>query len=555
MNDPIATASILVVEDDPAARRLLERLLGRAGFQTIHAESSGERALARFDQIAPDLVLVDLHLPGMTGLDVLAAIRARLEPDDFLPLVVLTGDPDRAARTEALARGATDYLQKPLDPTDVVLRARNLVQTRLLHRQVRLRNQQLAAEVDVTARALRDLSDEWMAVAAAIARLSGGGSAESTAAAICAELISLRDLAGAAIVAFATGDMAVPLAVASIASGVPLAVNVPLPSAWAGPLRQRAGGGGWIGEWSDAVDARSPGQMTIACLPLREGDTLLGLLVVGAERADGAQVLARRLPALEAVASHASALLARDILERQRGSEVWLGIDQAIRERAFTPVFQPIVRLIDGVVVGHEALTRFADGVRPDRRFADALAVGRGTDLELVTLRAVLDAAAALRGDGFVTLNVSPGLVLGGDALPALLADPPVPIVLELTEHRPVEDYRSLRMAIRALGTSVRFAVDDAGSGFASFRHILELRPDFVKLDLGVVRGIDQDPARQAFVAAMVYFTTLTGCGLIAEGIETEPERRALAELGVDLAQGHLLGRPTEARAARRRVR
>jgi EAL domain-containing protein (putative c-di-GMP-specific phosphodiesterase class I) len=77
--------------------------------------------------------------------------------------------------------------------------------------------------------------------------------------------------------------------------------------------------------------------------------------------------------------------------------------------------------------------------------------------------------------------------------------------------------------------------VDDAGAGFASFRHILELRPDFVKLDIGLVREIDHDDVRQALVAGIVYFARKSGCQLIAEGIETTGERDQLRMLGVAL--------------------
>jgi EAL domain-containing protein (putative c-di-GMP-specific phosphodiesterase class I) len=93
-------------------------------------------------------------------------------------------------------------------------------------------------------------------------------------------------------------------------------------------------------------------------------------------------------------------------------------------------------------------------------------------------------------------------------------------------------------------GPSVRLAVDDAGAGFASFRHVLQLNPAFVKLDRSLVAGIDSDPAKQALVAGMRQFARATRCRLIAEGVETEAERAALAGLGVRLAQGYLLGRP-----------
>ena len=118
------------------------------------------------------------------------------------------------------------------------------------------------------------------------------------------------------------------------------------------------------------------------------------------------------------------------------------------------------------------------------------------------------------------------------------------PLVLEVTEHVAIEDYAIFRGAVERIGAGVRYAVDDAGAGFSSFRHILELRPDFVKLDIGLVHEIDQDDVRQALAAGIVYFAQKSGCHLIAEGIETQPERDQLRALGVTLGQGYLLGRP-----------
>ena len=116
-------------------------------------------------------------------------------------------------------------------------------------------------------------------------------------------------------------------------------------------------------------------------------------------------------------------------------------------------------------------------------------------------------------------------------------------LVLELTEHVPVDDYAVLRGAIDSLG-NVEVAVDDAGAGYASLRHILELRPAFVKLDISLVQNIDGDQLRQALVAGLVYFAERSGCHLIAEGVESEEEASALVRLGVELAQGFLFGRP-----------
>ncbi len=191
----------------------------------------------------------------------------------------------------------------------------------------------------------------------------------------------------------------------------------------------------------------------------------------------------------------------------------------------------------------------WGDGVTPDVRFAAAAAVGLGPELELATLGAALEAAADLPAGLWLNINVSPAFALGGDTLRGLLRAEDRPIVCEVTEHEAIEDYDAFRSAVAGL-EGVLMAVDDAGAGFSSFRHILELRPAFVKLDRSLVAGIDGDPVRQALIAGMCHFATSAGCRLVAEGIETEAEMAALIDLEVPLGQGYLLGYPAPAGAA-----
>ena len=120
------------------------------------------------------------------------------------------------------------------------------------------------------------------------------------------------------------------------------------------------------------------------------------------------------------------------------------------------------------------------------------------------------------------------------------------PVVLEITEHVAIDDYDALRGVLKDLGPSIRLAVDDAGAGYASFRHILELAPDYVKIDIGLVRNVNIEPARQALIAGMGYLAVKRGLHLIAEGIETREELDALRALDVPYGQGFLLGVPRE---------
>lgn len=212
-------------------------------------------------------------------------------------------------------------------------------------------------------------------------------------------------------------------------------------------------------------------------------------------------------------------------------------------------VVQPIVDLRSGAVIGGEALSRFAGPLiqGPDRWFADAADVGLGADLELLAVRGALQEMPLLPPGTYLTVNVSAATAIGAP-LHELLSRADVNadrVVVELTEHSDVADYPLLHLALarlRALG--VRVAVDDTGSGFASLSHILNLRPDIVKLDLELVRGIHLDPARRALATGLLAFAEQIGAYLVAEGIETEHELTALREIGVTHGQGYFLGRP-----------
>jgi EAL domain-containing protein (putative c-di-GMP-specific phosphodiesterase class I) len=138
--------------------------------------------------------------------------------------------------------------------------------------------------------------------------------------------------------------------------------------------------------------------------------------------------------------------------------------------------------------------------------------------------------------------------------LPAVLCDGDLSrVVLEITEHTTVEDYAKLHEVLRPLRErGMRLSIDDAGAGYSSFRHILRLRPDFIKLDISLTRDIDSDRGRRALAAALIGFARETGAELIAEGVETESELATLRKLGVHKAQGYLLGRPAPFETAQR---
>lgn len=232
--------------------------------------------------------------------------------------------------------------------------------------------------------------------------------------------------------------------------------------------------------------------------------------------------------------------------------ETRAGVEAMLASRTLLTAFQPIRSMTTGEVIGGEALTRFlsadSPGITTETWFAEAASVGLGIDLEIVALQSALAAAAELPEDLYVAVNLSPRACLDG-RVPDALGRCGIPlgrVVLELTEHHEVPDYGQLAAALAPLQQAgVRVAIDDAGAGFASMRHIVQLRPDMIKLDREIIAGINADTAQRALGAAMVGFAAQIGASLVAEGIETEAELSTVKLLGMTAGQGFLLGRPT----------
>ena len=216
-------------------------------------------------------------------------------------------------------------------------------------------------------------------------------------------------------------------------------------------------------------------------------------------------------------------------------------------EDPLSMVFQRIVDLRAGKIVGYEALARFAGEPSrpPDVWFREAAEVGLGLELERLAVCRALERLPSLAPELFLSVNASPELVTSTGFLSALEGAATDRIVVEITEHAPVHDYPRLSRSLDLLrARGVRVAIDDAGAGFASLRHILELAPNFIKLDLSITRDICTRQASRSLAAALVTFAHGIDAMLIAEGVETTEQLGALDLLGVPFAQGYYLGRP-----------
>ena len=322
------------------------------------------------------------------------------------------------------------------------------------------------------------------------------------------------------------------------------------------------GGGG--PRFAHDVRICSPDTRVVALSAYEDRSTVFAMLRAGAVAylvkgaAAGSEILttveraSRGLSTLSgSVASDVVHELAHHLQERgateSTRHELVARVRQTIDSDGVKAVYQPIVELESRRTVGYEALARIvaAPIQGPEAWFADAASVGLGVELERAALRAAFAGLPQLPPDCFLSVNLSPSAILNDDVRGLLEAAGPSRLVVEITEHTSIDDYGLVSRALLALrARGLRLAVDDAGAGYASLRHLLEMRPDLIKLDASLTRGIDLEPGRRALAQALIAFAGATGLALVAEGIESAAEETELAKLGVLLGQGYHLGRP-----------
>jgi EAL domain-containing protein (putative c-di-GMP-specific phosphodiesterase class I) len=310
----------------------------------------------------------------------------------------------------------------------------------------------------------------------------------------------------------------------------------------------------------DRDACRRAGIRSMVVTPLRYAGTPIGVLKVvspwvDAYGAEDVRVLTLLKDLISAsiahAASHADAIAEGNQAVACAAFELdarHARVKRALQNEAFELAFQPVVDLESGRVVGHEALARFSElPYRPPNEwFDDAKEAGLALELDLLVVRRALSSLAILPADTYVAINVSPDTAQNEKLWAMCSSSMSNRIVLELTEHATVADYGVLVEATNRLKRcGVRIAIDDAGAGFASLRHILRLQPALIKLDRSLIHGIEAVPDYQSMVAALLMFASGTGAEIVAEGIETEAELRALVSLGVRLGQGYFLGTPS----------
>ncbi|AKE52496.1 sensor domain-containing phosphodiesterase [Kangiella geojedonensis] len=216
----------------------------------------------------------------------------------------------------------------------------------------------------------------------------------------------------------------------------------------------------------------------------------------------------------------------------------------------FTVKLHPIVDLNTGQVSGYEALSRIKSGSEewpPDKFFESAVYVGLSEQATQKVLLAAKNALSVIPRDTNFYINITPDL-LAKESFVASIQNSDFPLnqlVLEITEHSLIDDYHAVSQLLSPLREKgMRVAVDDAGAGYSSLRHVIALSPDIVKLDMTLTQNIYRNQTKQSLIKALKSFAKDRNFELVAEGIETPQELKTLQNIGINYGQGYLFDKP-----------
>lgn len=229
---------------------------------------------------------------------------------------------------------------------------------------------------------------------------------------------------------------------------------------------------------------------------------------------------------------------------------------EILEQRDLSALFQPIMEMTEGGFLGFEGLIRGPANSSlhsPANLFAAAAQQGLTVEVEMLSRQIVLESFAAQNLPGKLFLNISPEVLLepdfkNGQTLSYLteLGIDPQQVIIEITENQPTYDFERMRNALlhyRSIGFQI--AMDDLGEGFSSLRLWSELRPDYVKIDMHFVQGVNSDPLKQQFLRSIQSIALSSGTLVIAEGIETDAEFRVVRDIGIACGQGYFIARPS----------
>lgn len=574
-------ARILIVDDNPTNVALLADILDEAGFTAVETQTDARIGLQRFLAERHDLILLDIRMPHLDGYQVMALIQAELDADDYLPVLVLTAQADASTRQQALESGARDFITKPFDTNEVLLRIRNNLEVRALHNHRRLEAERLGALVAASTAELSERKRHLSFLAthdaltglpnafALMEKLDAALPAREALAVVLLQLSGHRRLDN--LEGHSLGDQILN----QVARQLGDVLDEP---------------GLWLTHWRSAqfvivVDAVTPErlvrlrQQILACIArpfaVHGYEILLEARLAVAQAPEHGQTgkeLVRRasLTLSGGVLSAKPPLLHYSAEQEQKTTErhrLEAALRGALKRGEVELHYQPKFSWSQNAVVGAEALMRWTHpelgAVSPQRFIPLAEETGLIAELGLWAIEQALQDVAKWSAQAgrplTVAVNVSARqfelMRARGDSfagqvrmlLERAAVDTGV-LELEITESAIMSDLGYMLEELnrlRALG--VQLAIDDFGTGYSSLAYLRALPVNTLKIDRSFVHDMAVNRDIQSMARIVVAMGKALNLEVVAEGVEKGEDADALRDLGCDLAQGWLYGRPVPA--------
>ena len=557
---PLLGAKVMMVDDEPLMTDLIQAYLEDEGYTQFVVANDPRQAMALLRQEQPSVLLLDLMMPHLSGFDVLEQIRADRKLR-YTPVIVLTAATGADAKLRALRLGVTDFLSKPVDESELVLRLRNTLAFHQYHTR-------LISYDAVTSLPMRRLFDGTLTEVSARQALVGGVIALLYVQ--VPECRQLRESAGesaaddfARTVAQRLGRFASKLSLPALSTGNEQGPRV-------GRLGTSAFGLLIEGARDvDAVEAATKELLVQLCKPVPIGmHEIVPRVSVGIAicPADGDTAEALRKGA-ELAATHAAGqahtrykfasaeLNARSFERLALGSQ----LRGAAQRGELRMHYQPKLDVVTNRIVGAEALVRWQHPelglVSPLRFIALAEELGLIQNIGRWVLQTACHDVASWKREGLgdlqIAVNVAKPQFFAGDLCEAVRQELDASglssrqLVLELTESMlmdKVDDSMGQMHALKRLGVSL--SIDDFGTGYSSLSYLKSFPIDELKIDQSFIMDLPGTESDLAIVRTIIDLGHSLGMSVIAEGIETDAQLACMRQFGCDKYQGFLYSKP-----------